>query len=951
MLETVPFAELLAALRARGIPIGLAQQQEALRLILLLGRTCDTQVLGRSLGALLGRTVEESLLVQDVFFSVFSEAFQFPEYGPNVPRGVVYGQLQREVERAQQQTPAFRPHRTRTLWLGLLAFTIVVVSLVLTWRSSLLPTGPSMLQDALPMTVSTDKSALDEPSSPPVEPMLGPPPYKTDWSSCFWYGVPLMVLSVAWSYARRRWQEILRARRSYWDEVRNSLPGAVYPKVVFPSQFSQIERTVMEDMATILGRGDSVSCSTELDPSNTVLATIACAGIPSIRFAKRKQARMVVVLCDVANEMRPWTTIIGSLLDGLRSRGVSLVVRYFVGDAEQVFSLVDRVGKPESLASLKDHYPDAALLVVSTGNCAVDRVRPGRLAPWMKDTFKYPLRAWLNPILNRSRWTPLLRSKRFPMRVLPMTPKGLIAVAYELSMNSDRRPRITDEMTEPVRTATQDEIQLMRELCSIMTDAPIELAEFLRREICSHIPVDALAQIYETTDDVSRSTISWGMQEIARNIRALRKRDNGKEPQDRLEERSRRKLLDVLRMNEPASGSRAHLDWQLMCAQQQIHLHGPGDQKAAIQILSQLLHGPLYEMAAAAVSDLGGPADRTKPDKIGVALPVLEALRGQFPQLKKRSAAGYVARVEIGSGVPQGISVATPPWTWPRWKDLVVGCLAMSIAQISLSQTSRFKRSIPHVIAYNLSYKEHEQEEIVLSISRKSVDFPLEGDLCRDFDCRQRTHWTGNTIPIRERKLVFDYHVRAKLADGNWAYSPPLRVNKYKLATSESVQKNTALSVKLFDIKTKKLVTISDCVIIDSMKKRRSCLRDYQDLSPGLLSIQIRDKKFVKLNKELEVKAGELKSIDIYVTPQQLSAQTQPSSYANFGFLRINSKPWTKIFIDGTDTNLNTPQTAYQLSPGMHQVMLYNPEFGIRDTFSIHVIKGETQTVIKDFRK
>jgi serine/threonine protein kinase len=71
----------------------------------------------------------------------------------------------------------------------------------------------------------------------------------------------------------------------------------------------------------------------------------------------------------------------------------------------------------------------------------------------------------------------------------------------------------------------------------------------------------------------------------------------------------------------------------------------------------------------------------------------------------------------------------------------------------------------------------------------------------------------------------------------------------------------------------------------------------------------------------------------------------------NFGFLRVNSKPWTKIFVDGMDTNLNTPQTAYQMSPGMHQIMLFNPEFGIRETFSVHIIAGETQTVIKDFRK
>ena len=80
-------------------------------------------------------------------------------------------------------------------------------------------------------------------------------------------------------------------------------------------------------------------------------------------------------------------------------------------------------------------------------------------------------------------------------------------------------------------------------------------------------------------------------------------------------------------------------------------------------------------------------------------------------------------------------------------------------------------------------------------------------------------------------------------------------------------------------------------------------------------------------------------------------AKRQVAKNWGWGFLRINSKPWTKIFVDGMDTNLQTPQTGYQMRPGMHQIMLFNPEFGIRETFTVHIIADETQTVIKDFRK
>jgi tRNA A-37 threonylcarbamoyl transferase component Bud32 len=71
----------------------------------------------------------------------------------------------------------------------------------------------------------------------------------------------------------------------------------------------------------------------------------------------------------------------------------------------------------------------------------------------------------------------------------------------------------------------------------------------------------------------------------------------------------------------------------------------------------------------------------------------------------------------------------------------------------------------------------------------------------------------------------------------------------------------------------------------------------------------------------------------------------------NFGYLRINSKPWSKIIVDGSDTGLNTPQTSYRLSVGQHRITLSNPQFGINDSFTVVVAPGETKTVIKDYQK
>lgn len=69
------------------------------------------------------------------------------------------------------------------------------------------------------------------------------------------------------------------------------------------------------------------------------------------------------------------------------------------------------------------------------------------------------------------------------------------------------------------------------------------------------------------------------------------------------------------------------------------------------------------------------------------------------------------------------------------------------------------------------------------------------------------------------------------------------------------------------------------------------------------------------------------------------------------GYLRLNSKPWTKIIVDGVDTGLNTPQTSYRMRAGRHTITLVNPQFGISETFSVSITPGETQTVIKDLQR
>jgi hypothetical protein len=76
----------------------------------------------------------------------------------------------------------------------------------------------------------------------------------------------------------------------------------------------------------------------------------------------------------------------------------------------------------------------------------------------------------------------------------------------------------------------------------------------------------------------------------------------------------------------------------------------------------------------------------------------------------------------------------------------------------------------------------------------------------------------------------------------------------------------------------------------------------------------------------------------------------KPAAGSGEGYLRVGSKPWTNIIVDGKDTGLHTPQTRLKLAAGSHRITLTNPQANIKETFSVEIRSGETETVIKDLR-
>ena len=84
-------------------------------------------------------------------------------------------------------------------------------------------------------------------------------------------------------------------------------------------------------------------------------------------------------------------------------------------------------------------------------------------------------------------------------------------------------------------------------------------------------------------------------------------------------------------------------------------------------------------------------------------------------------------------------------------------------------------------------------------------------------------------------------------------------------------------------------------------------------------------------------------------TPTMVEDPTPPTmtEAGGSGTLRINSRPWSQVFVDGRLIG-NTPQMNISLSAGRHQVTLVNPDFNIRHTISVNVVAGETVTRIED---
>jgi serine/threonine protein kinase len=85
------------------------------------------------------------------------------------------------------------------------------------------------------------------------------------------------------------------------------------------------------------------------------------------------------------------------------------------------------------------------------------------------------------------------------------------------------------------------------------------------------------------------------------------------------------------------------------------------------------------------------------------------------------------------------------------------------------------------------------------------------------------------------------------------------------------------------------------------------------------------------------------------LAPKSEKERTADKAPAGEGYLRLGSKPWANIAVDGKDTGLHTPQIHLKLGAGSHRITLTNPQFSIKETFTVEIKSGETETVTKKY--
>ena len=465
-VSPLPLADLLAALRSRGLPVGL---REHLTVGRLLSRWDDLDVatLRTALAAILARNPQEVALVEETFGQLYAPPPP-PEPGLPTPRPV----------------PPLGIRGRR--WLAWAAVAILLIA-AFTF-------GGSLLWSHLHPPPHPDYPD----HRPPTEADVGsrpPPPKIADARQVVSSARRLAGAGIAatlvflWLYGVRTGRQAGRRGRRRWSAELDALPGPQGYDLVLRDLAPPFRADLLDDVAAVLGRRASdTPGGRELDVDRTLRRTLDAGLAPHIVLRARASTLPVLVLEDVGDEMRPHRRAVAALLAGLEERGVHLDRWCFDADADR---LVRADGAALALRQLLRRRTESPLLVISTGQGILEGDEQ-RVAAWVPALRSWKQRTWLHPLADPRTWRPALAE--VPLDVWPMTRQGLLAAARQIARGDTRLLGLREASALPERAVTPLDVDRLRWLLSLAPRRDPDLAELLRQRFCPAVPPSAIEE-------------------------------------------------------------------------------------------------------------------------------------------------------------------------------------------------------------------------------------------------------------------------------------------------------------------------------------------------------------------------------------------------------------------------------------------------------------------------
>jgi hypothetical protein len=735
----LPFAGFLEVLRSKGYGVGLNEHFALAQLLDRWDRT-HAEELADAIAALVGRNEEEAQGIRQLFVEIYLE----------LPAA-------REEPAASTVAP---PTVRRRIWLLAPALALAVIA-VAVWRFPQTPTPAATQTTPAPVVVPSPVpgpppvvTPVELP--PPAAPKLPDPPRRVEWqlAAQITGAVFLAALAIFWAlksrHATRKWL------RETWASALAALPGPYHFDLVLRDPTGHLPRADVEDAATILGRTFTPDAQArQLDVRRSVRMTLRRGMLPQLVFKPRRTAQSILVFQDICQEMRIWQPKIDTFLADLVRQGVPLERWYFDGDPRRV---ADRPFRATvRIDAVIRARPGSPVLMVSTGSGIEPSLATGDL-DWLQALRGALRKSWLTPVTDLHVWPAAfndLTARTPDLNVWPMTRLGLSRAARDLAgLDSEPADRLRSHLLD-AGMVTDDDVERMKRLASVVPHPTPELLEVLRRKFAPDVPDAAVLPLLSENGSPSAPVIRMSDEEVRRCLAAVRLET----PQ--LEAAVRQTIIGVLSDSEPTAGSAAHQRWQLSVALQRIQLAdiAKTDASESLATIKTLAASPIWEEVRLAA--------RRLPASPAFARHLDAAIGGS------RDQAAPPPGAEAFAAAPQ-------PWSWPGLREIVPAAMAASILFGAGLLIRAFPaRALDHrQDAYQLSYITGPPAQLELRFRGDAAGLPRTVPVMRDAapfvgaDGGVAIPATGSAvIPLASGDTGHYYQARAVLPAGNLAVS------------------------------------------------------------------------------------------------------------------------------------------------------------------------------------